>query len=156
TVLPATPVFYQSFCEMENSPQVSDLRLCISAGAPLPSAVARQFRMKFGRPIHTFYGASECGGICYDREATNEVEGFVGPPMEKGEVEVVGPARHASRVRGRSRGAGDGYFPEPEAAKLDGGSFIPDDLLTRVGEGFKIVGRISDLINVAGKKVNPA
>ena len=34
--------------------------------------------------------------------------------------------------------------------------FVPDDLLARHGSGFKIVGRISDLINVAGKKVNPA
>jgi long-chain acyl-CoA synthetase len=33
--------------------------------------------------------------------------------------------------------------------------FVPDDLLVRAGSGFKIVGRISDLINVAGKKVNP-
>jgi len=29
-------------------------------------------------------------------------------------------------------------------------------LLARDGSGFKIVGRISDVINVAGKKVNPA
>ena len=35
-------------------------------------------------------------------------------------------------------------------------SFVPDDLLSRGGDGLKIVGRISDLINVAGKKVNPA
>ena len=33
---------------------------------------------------------------------------------------------------------------------------MPDDLLQRQGEGFKIVGRVSDVINVAGKKVNPA
>jgi len=30
------------------------------------------------------------------------------------------------------------------------------DLVSREGNGFKIVGRISDVINVAGKKVNPA
>src|SRR5438876_8520502 len=34
--------------------------------------------------------------------------------------------------------------------------FVPDDLMIRAGSGFKIVGRISDVINVAGKKVNPA
>jgi acyl-coenzyme A synthetase/AMP-(fatty) acid ligase len=34
--------------------------------------------------------------------------------------------------------------------------FVPDDLLVRAGSGFKIIGRISDVINVAGKKVNPA
>jgi acyl-CoA synthetase (AMP-forming)/AMP-acid ligase II len=40
--------------------------------------------------------------------------------------------------------------------KLGNGVFVPDDLLARHGSGFKIVGRISDVINVAGKKVNPA
>jgi long-chain acyl-CoA synthetase len=51
---------------------------------------------------------------------------------------------------------GDGYFPETDEEKLSGGMFVPDDLLEQSGSGFKIVGRISDVINVAGKKVNPA
>jgi acyl-CoA synthetase (AMP-forming)/AMP-acid ligase II len=33
---------------------------------------------------------------------------------------------------------------------------MPDDLLNKAANGFRIVGRISDLINVARKKVNPA
>jgi acyl-coenzyme A synthetase/AMP-(fatty) acid ligase len=56
----------------------------------------------------------------------------------------------------RSAAAADGYFPEPDEEKLGGGIFAPDDLLARDGAGFRIVGRISDVINVAGKKVNPA
>ncbi len=51
---------------------------------------------------------------------------------------------------------GDGYFPEPDDEKLGDGIFVPDDLLARDRDGFKIVGRVSDVINVAGKKVNPA
>ena len=51
---------------------------------------------------------------------------------------------------------GDGYFPEPDEEKLGDGLFVPDDLLNRAANGFRIVGRISDVINVAGKKVNPA
>src|SRR5207247_9313846 len=45
---------------------------------------------------------------------------------------------------------------EPDEEKLGNGIFVPDDLLARHDSGFKIVGRISDVINVAGKKVNPA
>src|SRR2546429_5723574 len=67
TVFPGTPVFYQAFCEMENVPALPALRLCISAGAPLPLAVAKKFREKFNLPIHSFYGSSECGGTCFDR-----------------------------------------------------------------------------------------
>ncbi len=59
-------------------------------------------------------------------------------------------------MRVRSAAVGDGYFPEPDETKLAGGTFIPDDLLSQEDSGFRIVGRVSDLINVAGKKVNPA
>jgi long-chain acyl-CoA synthetase len=156
TVFPGMPVFYQAFSEMEKAPALPALRLCISAGAPLPLEVARKFRDKFRRSIHSFYGSSECGGICYDREARLEEAGFVGPPMNRVRIEFLEPDSPGSRIRVQSAAAGDGYFPEPDDEKLGGGFFAPDDLLTRTEAGFRIVGRISDVINVAGKKVNPA
>jgi long-chain acyl-CoA synthetase len=156
TVFPGMPVFYQAFCAMEEVPALDRLRRCISAGAPLPLAVARTFREKFKRGIHSFYGSSECGGICYNREATTLEEGFVGEPMCGLDLQLLEPSAQSSRARVRSRAVGDGYFPEPDEEKLGNGFFIPDDLLRRSATGFCIVGRISDLINVAGKKVNPA
>jgi long-chain acyl-CoA synthetase len=156
TVFPGMPVFYQAFCEMENVPPLPKLRLCISAGAPLPVATAKKFREKFGLPIHSFYGASECGGICYDREAKNDIEGFVGSPMKDVDLNIIDPKAEQSQVRVTSAAAGDGYFPDADEEKLGNGVFVPDDLLARHDSGFKIVGRISDVINVAGKKVNPA
>jgi len=156
TVFPGMPLFYQAFCEINDTPALPNLRLCISAGAPLSAAVAKKFFEKFKKPIHSFYGASECGGICYDREGRSDIEGFVGQPMRGVEVELVDATATSSRVRVRSAAVGDGYFPKPDEGKLGTGTFIPDDLLAREASGFKIVGRISDLINVAGKKVNPA
>ena len=156
TVFPGMPVFYQAFCEMEDVPVLPKLRLCISAGAPLPIAIAKRFQEKFNLPIHSFYGASECGGICYDREATNRSEGFVGEAMKGVNLEVADSKGSASQIRVHSVAVGDGYFPELDEEKLSNGIFVPDDLLARDGAGFKIVGRISDVINVAGKKVNPA
>src|SRR5438094_3669305 len=156
TVFPGMPVFYQAFCEMENVPALPNLRLCISASAPLAVGAARQFRQKFNLPIHSFYGASECGGICYDGDATNEEEGFVGQPMKGVDIEMVDPKATASQIRVRSPALGDGYFPQSDEAKLGDGFFVPDDLLTKTTSGLRLVGRTSDLINVAGKKVNPA
>ena len=156
TVFPGMPLLYQAFCEMKNIPPLPKLRVCISAGAPLPIATAKKFRDKFALPIHSFYGASECGGICYDREAKNEIEGFVGSPMKDVDLEMIEPGAETSQVRVRSAAVGDGYFPDVDEEKLGNGVFVPDDLLARHGSGFKIVGRISDVINVAGKKVNPA
>jgi acyl-CoA synthetase (AMP-forming)/AMP-acid ligase II len=156
TVFPGMPVFYQAFCEMESAPALPKLRLCISAGAPLPLEIARKFREKFQRSIHSFYGSSECGGICYDREARLLEPGFIGQPMRGVDLELLEPNAPASLIRVRSAAAGDGYFPEPDEEKLGGGCFTPDDLLSASHDGFRIVGRISDVINVAGKKVNPA
>lgn len=156
TVFPGTPAFYQAFCDIGDMPPLPRLRLCISAGAPLSSAVAKKFFEKFKQPIHSFYGASECGGICYDRQGTTFADGFVGQPMQGVEVELIDPTASASQIRVRSAAVSDGYFPEPNDQKLGNGVFVPDDLLERHDSALKIVGRISDVINVAGKKVNPA
>jgi long-chain acyl-CoA synthetase len=156
TIFPGMPLFYQAFNEITQMPPLPKLRLCISAGAPLTRAVARNFQEKFGQPIHSFYGASECGGICYDRAATCELEGFVGHALRGVELEPLKSDAGPTQLRVRSAAAGDGYFPETESEKLGDGFFIPDDLVTISEEGVRIVGRLSDIINVAGKKVNPA
>ena len=156
TVFPGTPVFYQAFCDMADVPPLPKLRLCISAGAPLSRAVARNFFEKFKQPIHSFYGASECGGICYDRDGATFEDRLVGPPMQGVEIELIDPMENVSQIRVRSAAVSDGYFPEADQQKLANGVFVPDDLLAYHNSGLKIVGRVSDVINVAGKKVNPA
>lgn len=156
TVFPGTPAFYQAFCDIGDMPALPKLRLCISAGAPLSSAIAKKFLEKFRQPIHSFYGASECGGICYDRHGTTFEDGLVGEPMQGVQVELVDPSESVSQLRVRSAAVSDGYFPDPDDHKLGNGVFLPDDLLERHDSALKIVGRISDVINVAGKKVNPA
>jgi long-chain acyl-CoA synthetase len=156
TIFPGTPVFYQAFCEMNDVSKVPKLRLSISAGALLSRVVAKRFFEKFKLPIHSFYGASECGGICYDSDGTTFEDGLVGRPMQGVEVEFVEPTAHVSQIRVRSRAVSDSYFPEPDQQKLGDGAFVPDDLLARHNSALKIVGRVSDMINVVGKKVNPA
>jgi long-chain acyl-CoA synthetase len=159
TVFPGMPVFYQSLSELHDAPSLPRLRLCISAGAPLTVEVARGFEEKFGLPIHSFYGSSECGGICYTR-TPQPMPGFVGEPMRGVKVDLLHGDDESSdenfgAIEVRSAAVGEGYFPEPDETKLGGGVFRPDDLLEKTANGFRIVGRISDLINVAGKKVSP-
>ena len=156
TVFPGMPLFYQAFCEMTSPIRPASLRLCISAGAPLPGKTAKDFQEKFGMPIHSFYGSSECGGICYDRNGNVYEDGFVGAALAGVEIELL-EQKGPSRIRVRSAAVGDDYFPATDRTKLGNGIFVPDDLLTPRGHAtFKIVGRTSDLINVAGRKVNPA
>jgi long-chain acyl-CoA synthetase len=157
TVFPGMPVFYQAFAAMPEVPRLPALRLCISAGAPLARKVGERFSERFGKKIHTFYGSSECGGIAYDRsDAPDYEEGFVGTAMENVDVERLDDsAANSSRIAIRGEAVGEGYFPLPDEEVLGGGRFVPADLV-RVGErGFYLVGRVSDVINVAGRKLNP-
>jgi long-chain acyl-CoA synthetase len=153
TVFPATPVFFQKLAELESPRRLDKLRLCISAGAQLPRQAAALFTAKFGLKIHAFYGSSECGGIAYDAADDRQYEdGFVGTPMRgveiahadfSGPIAVSGPA------------VGDGYFPENDEAALGGGKFVPGDIVQRTDRGLYLVGRTSEIINVAGRKLNP-
>lgn len=154
TVFPGTPVFFQKFAELQNPPALPALRLCISAGAPLPRTVGENFTARFGLKIHPFYGSSECGGIAYD--ATPEPayeEGFVGLPLQGVTVGVSGDEAGAIAVCGAA--VGDGYFPTRDDAALGAGRFVPGDLVRCMDRGLYLVGRVSDVINIAGRKLNP-
>jgi acyl-CoA synthetase (AMP-forming)/AMP-acid ligase II len=155
TVFPGMPVFYQKLAELETAPALPALRLCISAGAPLPKSVGCGFSQKFGLKIHSFYGASECGGIAYDStDAIDYEDGFVGQPMRNVEI-IQCDDSGASRIEVRSSAVGDGYFPHDDSTTLRGGCFVPGDLIEIGGGGMRITGRVSDVINVAGRKLNP-
>ncbi|MCE9609152.1 MAG: acyl--CoA ligase [Chthoniobacter sp.] len=154
TVFPGTPVFFQKLAELENRPLLPALRLCITAGAPLPAAAAERFAARFGLKIHVFYGSSECGGISYDAtEEPHYEDGFVGTPLPG--VEVAAEGKIAGPVTVRSAAVGDGYFPTTNDPALGGGRFVPGDLVRQSGRGLHLAGRTSDIINVAGRKLNP-
>ncbi|HEY5742515.1 MAG TPA: class I adenylate-forming enzyme family protein [Terrimicrobiaceae bacterium] len=152
TVLAGVPAIFRNILDFPEAGRC--LRLCISAGALLAGDVARRFFDSWGRKIHSFYGSSECGGICYDPSETPEVStGYVGLPLK--DVDVCMEDGELSQAWVRSRAVGLGYWPPLADENLREGAFRPVDLLKRSGEGYMIAGRVSDLINVAGRKVNP-
>jgi long-chain acyl-CoA synthetase len=62
--LPAVPALWRAWHEA--GPIPAQVRLAISAGAPLPLNLEEEVFARSGLKIHNFYGASECGGIAYD------------------------------------------------------------------------------------------
>jgi long-chain acyl-CoA synthetase len=50
----------------------------------------------------------------------------------------------------------DGYFPDSDLTVLDGVRFVPGDIVEWTNLGLRLVGRVSDFVNIAGKKVHPA
>jgi len=152
TVFPGMPVFFEKLAGMDGAPPLPALRLCISAGAPLPARVGEAFSARYGLKVHTFYGSSECGGIGYDAsEEPVYEEGFVGRAMRNVEI-----AEEGGQIAVRSAAVGEGYYPEVDTETLGHGRFIPADLV-RIGErGMYLTGRATDVINIAGRKLNPA
>ena len=155
TVFPGMPLFFEKLAHLEDGPPLPRLRLCISAGAPLPPQVGMDFTQRFGLKIHTFYGSSECGGIAYDAGEEPIYEaGFAGTPLRHVEI-LPGCAAGESQMEVRSEAVGEGYFPEPSPEVLAEGRFVPSDLVRMGARGLYLAGRATDVINIAGRKLNP-
>ena len=153
TVLPATPAIFQALCSLSDCDRLGSIRVCISAGAPLPAETVQQFFRRYGLHIHSFYGSSECGGIMFDREGQLDApSGFVGTPLDG--VQITRLPNDRIEIGGTN--VGDGYFPDQDPETLQTGRFIPGDLVRWLGESAQLYGRASDFINIAGKKIHPS
>jgi long-chain acyl-CoA synthetase len=155
TVLPGIPMIFDHLAQTPRNDGIfRTVRTFISAGAPLPANVSRHFRERFGIDIHTFYGCSECGGITYDRDGGAVERGRIGFPMDGVSLTL----QKDGRLLVKSDSVASGYLggSAEEATRFVRGMFTTDDLaaITESGE-VELVGRIGDLINTAGKKVNP-
>ena len=147
--LPAVPALWRTWHEANAIPE--NVRLAISAGAPLPlpleTLVFESTRLK----IHNFYGASECGGIAYDAS-----------PSPRSDAACAGASMNNVRLsvgadgclEVRSRAVGETYWPRPDPS-LGEGCYRTSDLAELDGGRVFLRGRAGDLINVAGRKVSP-
>ena len=147
--LPAVPAMWRLWHEADAIPE--NIRLAISAGAPLPLPLEDAVFQKAGLKIHNFYGATECGGIAYDCSSTPRTfASCVGGPMKNVNLSVNDEG--CLEVRGAA--VGQSYWPEP-GLNLEAGGYRTADLVeVKDGEVF-LRGRASDQINVAGRKVSP-
>jgi acyl-coenzyme A synthetase/AMP-(fatty) acid ligase len=129
----------------------ANLRLAISAGAPLRLNLEQAVFGRLGVKIHNFLGSSECGGIAYDAQATPRTdEACAGTPLQNVNLSL----NSAGCLVVRSRAVGESYWPEP-AKVLGQGVFETTDLAElRQGKVY-LHGRLGDLINVAGRKISP-
>jgi long-chain acyl-CoA synthetase len=123
----------------------------LAAGAPLPASTAAAFRATTGRPVHVFYGASECGGISYDRKGDAAERGAVGTAVDGVSLEID---PESGRLVVRSAAVAATYLPK-ERPELGSGRFVTGDL-ARIAEGeVRLLGRADDIVFVRGKNVNP-
>ncbi len=159
--LPTVPAYLQALMRRATPPRLpSTLRLVITAGAPLGPATATRFRAHYGQPVHVFYGASECGGIAFDRVGDAGERGALGTLVDGVNVEIESVDGRDPNEEGRGRvvvhspAVARGYWPTPDP-DLGSGCFRTQDLATLAGGELVLEGRLDALINVRGKKVNP-
>ncbi len=148
--LPGVPALWRSWHEADAIPPGT--RLAISAGAPLPVALERTVFERRGIRIRNFYGASECGAIAFDsNDPPRSSETYAGAPVRN--VELTLDPDGCLLVR--SRATGSGYWPE-EDPSLRHPHFLTSDYAALTPEGVHLLGRATDTINLAGRKVQPA
>jgi acyl-coenzyme A synthetase/AMP-(fatty) acid ligase len=127
------------------------IKLAISAGAPLSIELERAVFEETGVKIHNFYGASECGGICYDTSTTpRKNPQDVGTPMANVKVELG----LEGCLRVRSKAVAQTYWPKPLPA-ISNGVFQTTDQANIADGRVLLLGRDTDVINIAGQKISP-
>jgi acyl-coenzyme A synthetase/AMP-(fatty) acid ligase len=147
--LPAVPAMWRAWHQAGAIPP--NVRLAISAGAPLPISLEQEVFNSRGLKIHNFLGSSECGGIAYDSADLPRTDAaLAGTPMQNVNLSV----NTDGCLTVQSRAVAETYWPEKSTA-LAGGIFQTSDLAElRDGQVF-LRGRLGDQINVAGRKVSP-
>ena len=147
--LPAVPALWRAWQEARAIPR--NIKLAISAGAPLPLSLEEQVFSNYGLKLHNFYGSSECGGIAYDATGEPRTDAScIGASMENVELSLAEDG--CLEVSGDAVAAG--YWPQPNMTLSDGVFHTSD--LAEIQDGLVYFrGRACDRINVAGRKVAP-
>jgi acyl-CoA synthetase (AMP-forming)/AMP-acid ligase II len=153
TVFPGVPAVWRALAASDVI--LRSLRLGISAGAPLPPEVARDFAARFGRRLHNFYGSSETGGIAFDATGAATLRGGVGRALRG--VTLTGLPRQRLLVSSaavwthgnRRRPACPGTALMPDLVRFDPRGQLT--LLGRRGSTVKIAGRRVNLAEIAAR-----
>lgn len=146
--IPGVPVLWRHW--YDSGLLGEGVKLAISAGAPLPLKVEQAIYARYGLKVHNFYGASECGGIAYDRSEVPRTQAdLVGEAMDG-----VGLQVEDGRLTVRSKAVGEGYLGE-SSVSLGGGVYRTTDLAELTDGRVLLRGRAVDVINMAGRKVYP-
>jgi acyl-CoA synthetase (AMP-forming)/AMP-acid ligase II len=155
-VFPGVPFMFEYF--LANPPANGwppSLGRLISAGAPLAATTIRAFHTRYQVKIHSFYGASETGGIAYDADDDVDDTATVGRPLPGVTVTLRHDHSGGERVHVTSAAIANGYSDDGGDAFVDGGFLTGDYGSWDAWGRLILVGRASAFVNVAGRKVQP-
>ncbi|WP_281290936.1 class I adenylate-forming enzyme family protein [Methylacidimicrobium cyclopophantes] len=144
TFFPSVPDIWQTLGRLPSaSPPLPSLRLAVSAGAVLSGETARRIYDRFSVKIHSLYGSSETGSICYDASGDATLEGrSVGRPLPRVSVTITPSGRVSVSGRalyGRCRRV-----------------ILPDLAQWNVAGELRLLGRADPAVTIGGRKIHPA
>lgn len=143
---------------------LSHLRATISAGAPLPPTVAREWEERIGSPICSFYGAMDVGQIAVPSpdDPAEKRWTTVGRPHDRAELLICDPGGNAvepgeeGEICMRGPLVQPRYWGEEETPYSDDGWAHFGDLGRLDADGYlHVTGRVKDTIIRGGSNINP-
>jgi long-chain acyl-CoA synthetase len=167
TIFPAVPLMFDLLSRrvIGQPPRENSLRLAFSAGAPLPSAIAGEFKQAFGVDVRQLYGTTEVGSaaINLDSDLPSTVDS-VGLPMKNVRIEILREdgslafANEVGEVAIQSPAMPNGYLRQLELTqqRFRNGYFWPGDYGRKDARGYLYLeGRAEWLVLSTGRKVDP-
>jgi benzoate-CoA ligase len=166
TVFYGVPTLYAAMLAHPELPQREDvaLRLCVSAGEPLPKDVGERFAARFGCDILDGIGSTEMLHIFLSNRPGDVRYGTTGTPVDGYEVELRG--EDGRRVADGE--IGDLFIRGPTAALMywdscektratfQGEWTKSGDKYVRGADGYYVyAGRSDDMLRVSGQYVSP-
>ncbi len=166
TILFAVPVTYRALVRtpLEPHEDLSSLRLCFSAGAPLAEDVDEGFARRSGHRICQDYGSTEVGVITVRLQWAPHLRHSVGRPIPGRTLTIVDsrgralPPGQVGEVIVRSSALARAYLgPSFGGSGIAGDQLITGDLgwMNEDGDLF-LTGRKTSLIHAGGVSINPA
>jgi fatty-acyl-CoA synthase len=169
TVCSAVPVVWEGVLALPSlkDADLSALRACVGAGAPMPVEVIRAWQ-RLGVGMRQGYGQTELAGgyatLLYEDEAADHV-GSVGRVIMHHEIRIVDsadqdvPVGESGQILLRGPSVMTGYWKRPEATAetLAGGWLHTGDIGRLDADGFlTLVDRAKDMLISGGLNVYPA
>ncbi|HKA55909.1 MAG TPA: benzoate-CoA ligase family protein, partial [Candidatus Binatia bacterium] len=168
TIFFGVPTLYAAMLQVKDAEgkyDLSSLRVCVSAGEPLPAELFNQWRARFGLEILDGIGTTEALHIFLSNRAGRVVPGSSGVPVPGYEIRLVDEhGRDVPRgeigdllVKGGSITAGYWHKLETTRKALQGEWLRTGDTYYQDAEGvFWYCGRSDDMLKVSGQWVSPA
>ncbi|MGE0823028.1 MAG: benzoate-CoA ligase family protein [Candidatus Binatia bacterium] len=168
TLFFGVPTLYAAMLQVKDAEQkynLGSLRLCISAGEPLPAEIFLRWRERFGVEILDGIGSTEILHIFLSNRAGQVQPGSSGIPVSGYEMRIVDehgqtvPTGEIGDLLVKGGSITTGYWHKLEATRraLQGEWIQTGDKYYRDVDGiFWYCGRSDDMLKVSGQWVSPA